>query len=83
MQNLFTSIIRTFVPFLVGAIVTILASKGFDVPGEFQANLASFLTFSFGAIYYIAVRTLAKLFPKLEWLLGSPVKPVYEDTKHQ
>lgn len=81
MNNLFTSIVRTLVPFLVGFVASVLTAQGFDVPQEFQDNLGSFLTFAFGGVYYIVVRFLAKKFPQAEWLLGVPAKPVYQDVK--
>lgn len=78
MQDLATSIIRTIVPFFVGAVVTWLISLGVEVPQELTAQLTGFLTFIIGALYYVGVRALAKKYPKLEWLLGVPVKPTYK-----
>ena len=77
MQSLFTSIVRTLVPFLVGYVVSLLVTQGVDVSENFEDQLSGFLTFAFGAIYYVAVRLLARKFPKLEWLLGIPTKPSY------
>lgn len=77
MQDLFTSVVRTVVPFIVGFILSFLASQGIEASPEFIANITGLLTFVFGALYYIVVRILAAKFPKLEWLLGSPKKPEY------
>ena len=79
MQDLVTSIIRTVVPLIVGAVLAFLASQGIEpVDASFAANLTAFLTFLFSALYYIVVRLVAKKFPRFEWLLGSPAKPTYK-----
>lgn len=78
MQDLYTSIVRTTVPYFVAFILSVLASYGLTpLDGDFAANLTGFLTFVFGAIYYIVVRLVARKYPRIEWLLGSPVKPEY------
>lgn len=78
MQNLYTSIIRTTIPYIVGAIGTFLVNLGVDFSPELQFQLGSLLTFAFGTLYYVIVRYIARKHPKLEWLLGVPVKPEYK-----
>jgi hypothetical protein len=81
MQNLFTSIVRTLVPYLVGFVVSVFTAQGLEVSQDLQVQLASFMTFAFGGLYYVLVRLMARKFPQLEWLLGVPVKPVYKEIK--
>jgi len=72
-----TSIIRTVVPYLVGWIVTLLATAGVDVSDELRNSLATLLAFLIGTVYYVVVRFLEKKWPKLGFLLGVPTAPVY------
>ncbi len=69
------SIIRTFVPAAVGAVITFLAANGIDVDAEaFEAVLFPVVT----GVYYIAARALAEAFPAAGWLLGYPAAPSYD-----
>jgi len=72
-----TSIIRTVVPYLVGWIVTLLATAGVEVSAEFRSDLVTFLSFLIGTLYYVVARFLEKKWPKLGFLLGVPTAPVY------
>lgn len=71
------SLIRTVVPYLVGWLVTFLASKGIDVDESAKADLAMLATMVFGTAYYTIIRVIEKNHPKAGWLLGSPHAPVY------
>jgi uncharacterized membrane protein len=79
MNDLVISTIRTLVPTFVGTLVTLLAGWGIAVDGEAAAGLQAFVFAVTTAAYYLAVRLLAQKFPKLEWLLGAPKKPVYKE----
>lgn len=77
MKDLSKSIVRTVVPYLVGAVVTLAASKGFHLSEEVQANLDGLLTFVVGTLYYMVIRKAEETFPRLGWLLGTPTAPTY------
>lgn len=79
-NSLVTSIIRTVVPSLAGLIFGWLVSINFSIPGVSEPLLEGVLTFAFGAVYYFGVRLLEQKWPKLGWLLGRPVQPVYPVT---
>lgn len=81
MQNIITSGIRTLVPYVVGAVVAWLATKGYHVSDATMASATAFLTFGIGSVYYLVVRSLEHKYPKFGVLLGVPVKPSYEATK--
>jgi hypothetical protein len=63
------AIVRTIVPYVVGLAVTLAARWGINL--EPSAELTGALTVVIGAVYYVAVRLLAKRWPVLERLLGS------------
>jgi len=81
MENVLPSLIRTFVPYVVGAVVAWLANKGVHVPDAEVASATAFLTFVVGTGYYLVVRMLEEKYPKLGVLLGIPIKPVYKEEK--
>jgi hypothetical protein len=77
-----TSIVRTVVPIVAGAIITFFASKGITFDEQFTASLYTVLQGLFTGLYYIVVRLLETRFPRFGWLLGSPKKPEYSDPGH-
>ena len=77
MSNFFTSLVRTYVPIIVGALVAWLATFGLAIDAEATAGLIVFLTAALQGLYYIAVRLLERKFPQIGVLLGSTQKPVY------
>lgn len=77
MQDFFTSVIRTTIPYLVGAIVSWLTTKGLHVSEGIAASVTAYLTFLVGTFYYLAARALEKKWPKLGYLLGIPSEPMY------
>lgn len=74
---LWTSVVRTGVPMIVGAIVGWLVTLGFPVDDDLKAAITGFITVIFALLYYILIRLLERIVPKLGWLLGSPKQPVY------
>lgn len=70
------AIVRTIVPYVVGLAVTLAARWGINL--EPSAELTGALTVVIGAVYYVAVRLLAKRWPALERLLGSRQAPNYQ-----
>ena len=75
MNDLLKSMIRTFVPVVVGLILSALAQIGVKVdPG----TIAGAVDAIFIGGYYAIVRFLESKSPKLGWLLGLPSEPHYE-----
>ena len=74
------SIIRTFVPVLVGQIITWLATKGIlDATGEISALLITAFTLVFTTAYYAIARYLETFVStKFGWLLGYAKAPEYK-----
>jgi uncharacterized membrane protein len=77
MQDIFTSVVRTFVPSLIGAVVAYLTQKGVHVPPEAVAQATALITLVVGTGYYIVVRALEKRYPQAGLLLGVPKPPTY------
>lgn len=77
MNNFVTSIIRTYVPIGVGAIVSYLLSKGIDIDESARTGLVTFLTAVSQGAYYLLVRLLEKKFPQAGWLLGKATTVKY------
>jgi hypothetical protein len=69
------SLFRTYVPLVVGALVTLASVFSLDLDSE--AVLAA-LTVGASAVYYTAVRWLEeRVSPKFGYLLGIAEKPIY------
>lgn len=79
MNDIITSIIRTIVPMIVGAIVAFFATKGITFDEQFRANMIGVLQLIFSALYYITARALETKVPRLGWLLGSVKQPGYSE----
>lgn len=77
MNDIVTSVIRTVVPSIVGAILGVLAAHGINLDAQAAANLTGFLTALFGALYYVIVRILEQRNPKAGILLGKAKQPEY------
>ncbi|MET4780795.1 hypothetical protein [Glaciihabitans sp. UYNi722] len=76
-----SSIVRTFVPIIVGAVVAFLVSAGINLDGQFEVLLTTLLTGVFTAIYYLLVRIFeVYVSPKFGWLLGLAKPPAYAGT---
>lgn len=80
MQNFVTSLIRTYVPIIVGALVAWLVTVGVELDADTQAGLIVAMTGALQAVYYLVVRLLERKFPQLGVLLGSAQKPVYVES---
>lgn len=82
MNNFVTSLIRTYVPIAVGAIVSYLLTLGVQLDANTQAGLVVALTGVLQAVYYLVARLLERKFPQFSVLLGSASQPKYvEPTK--
>lgn len=75
------SIVRTFVPILVGAIVTGFSRVGIDLGEDPETIVAitSAITLVVSTLYYALVRLLeSKVGPAWGWLLGYANAPRYD-----
>lgn len=81
MSDFITSIIRTYVPIIVGTILAFLASKGITLDAEAAANLTLFLGALFSGVYYLVVRLIERKFPQAGWLLGQAKVVKYTEPK--
>lgn len=73
------SLIRTWVPVLVGSVVAWVTRKlGWVTPDT--AQLATAFTAIVIGAYYALARFLEKRWPAFGWLLGVPKEPAYEGT---
>ena len=78
MSDQFVSLIRTWVPIVVGSLISWLASLGLDVGAQANTGLTIFLTALVIAVYYALVRALEKKWPVVgRFLLGSSRVPEY------
>ena len=73
-HDLFLSVRRTVVPFVVGA----LGASAFG-PYLPEALVAEWLTVVLATVYYVALRALEVQFPKVGILLGGSGQPTYVD----
>lgn len=81
MRSLFDSIVRTFVPIIVGAVVGWFVTAGITLDPEFETALTLVVGAAFSGIYYVAVRVFETyVSPKFGWLLGLAKEPVYVET---
>jgi hypothetical protein len=71
------SLIRTWVPIAVGAVIAWLATAGLELDIETQTALVIGLTGLIQGAYYALVRIIEKRFPQVGWLLGKAKTPNY------
>lgn len=80
MSSWFTSVVRTVVPGIVGAVIAWLAAHGFDWLNlhSYQDQLSAWLIVACQAGYYLVARWLEqKVSPMFGILLGAVRRPVY------
>jgi hypothetical protein len=72
------SAIRTWVPAGVGLLLTWLASTlHVVIDPSSQAGLVALCTAVLTSVYYLAARSLERLWPPFGWLLGAATQPTY------
>jgi hypothetical protein len=79
---MYNAVIRTLVPYAVGAVVSFLTFSGLEASEELRSDLEGLLTFFVGSAYYVVALWLQNKYPSNElvkWLLGSPTKPTYKN----
>ena len=77
MTNFVTSLIRTYVPILVGALASYFLTLGLELDANAQLGLVTFLTALLQGGYYLLARILERRYPQLSVLLGSSTQPKY------
>lgn len=68
------SILRTFVPLVVGYFLAWPAARWLGLTEE---QVTSLITIAITALYYLAVRLLEQVSPRFGWLLGYASAPKY------
>jgi hypothetical protein len=83
-NTLVPSLIRTYVPVVVGSLVAWLITLGVEVDESLQVGLITALTGLLIAVYYTVIRLVERKWPKLSVLLGTTQIPaVYAPTGEQ
>lgn len=77
MNNYVVSLIRTYVPVGVGAVVAFLVARGLKLDPQVTTGVTALLTAGITAAYYAGVRALEAKFPWAGVLLGHTAKPSY------
>lgn len=76
LQLVWLSIVRTYVPLLVGGVLGFFASQGITVDPEFEEAFTGVLMLVGSGLYYLVARLFETyVSPKLGWLLGSAKSP--------
>lgn len=79
MKTLFDSLVRTFVPIVVGAVIGAFVTAGIELDAGFEPALIVAVTAAFQGVYYLVVRLFEKyVSPKFGWLLGLAKTPEYD-----
>lgn len=79
MKTLFDSLVRTYVPWLVGVIVGWLVSLGVPLDPEVEVALTLVFVTAAAFLYYFLARVFELyVSPKLGWLVGLPKRPIYD-----
>jgi hypothetical protein len=73
-----TSAIRTFAPWLAGALIGWAATFGLEINEDLEPGLTGVIIFGCSAAYYLFARWAETKWSWAGWLLGSPKRPVYE-----
>lgn len=80
-KSLGLSIVRTFIPVLVGVAVTVLTGAGAEDDGTLRENVAALVTLTVTTVYYGVVRLLEQHASRyFGWFLGAPKAPEYPTT---
>lgn len=77
LATLAPSLIRTYIPIAVAALVAWLGQIGVILPDGASDALATGLAAVVAGLYYLAIRLLEERWPWLGVLLGSPTAPSY------
>jgi hypothetical protein len=76
-EGVWTSLVRTYTPWIVGLIVGFLVNLGIALDPELELALTALITTLAGALWYLIARVLERIKPAFGLMLGSTKKPVY------
>jgi hypothetical protein len=76
-SNTVLSLVRTWVPIVVGSLISWLAGLGLNVNDDAQGAMTVLMTAILIGLYYTVVRLLEKQFPWIGVLLGAQAQPQY------
>lgn len=76
MTDYIASLIRTYVPAVVGAVLVVIGNA-LDLGTLDTADNRTKVVGAIFVVYYAVVRLAEKKWPKLGWLLGLPKPPSY------
>lgn len=79
MSDTLKSVIRTFVPAVVGLILSGFTMAGVEIDPELEAQVTVLVDGLFIGAYYSLIRWLENKAPSFGWFLGLPSKPSYEN----
>lgn len=75
-QLVWLSIVRTYVPLIVGGVLGWFASQGITVDPAFEESFTGILMLVGSGLYYLVARLFETyVSPKLGWLLGTSKSP--------
>lgn len=78
MKAIFDSLVRTFVPIVVGAVVAFFVERGIVLDPEFEGALTAGVGAAAAFLWYTASRLLeVYVAPNFGWLLGLANAPRY------
>ena len=77
MQDFVNSLIRTYVPLIVGAVAAWAVTLGLEIDANTQTSLIVVLTAALQGAYYLIIRLIERKFPKVGVLLGKASAPEY------
>ena len=79
LKALFDSLVRTFVPIVVGAVLAFFVTRGITLDPDFEVALTTTITAGLSFAWYALVRVFeVYVSPKFGWLLGLAKAPVYQ-----
>lgn len=79
MSQYLISVIRTWVPVLVGSLLAKLVVIGVVIDDDSSTGLKNAITLLVIGLYYAAIRWLEQKFPRVGIMLGYIRQPVYVD----
>lgn len=75
-QLVWLSVLRTYVPLIVGGVLGWFASQGITVDPEFEEAFTGILMLVGSGLYYLVIRLFETyVSPKIGWLLGTSQSP--------
>lgn len=76
-KDIWTSIVRTLTPVVVGALITFFSTHGYTFNDEAMQGMRVFIEALFTTGYYLIARILEIVHPNFGWLLGWAKQPTY------